>query len=99
MGKICCHLVAQSLVLTSDDMELSFRTDPKKLEENRITHIVSILSKTQYRKSDQSEKVKTSSVYVLNDLSKLLLDYRHVRTPCNRFERLTVPMLIIVWRI
>ena len=35
-----------------------FRTDPKKLEENRITHIVSILSKMQYKKSDKSEKVK-----------------------------------------
>ena len=36
-----------------------FRTDPKKLEENGITHIVSILSSMQYKKSDKSEKVKT----------------------------------------
>ena len=39
-----------------------FRTDPKKLEENGITHIVSILSSMQYKKSDKSEKVKTIKV-------------------------------------
>ena len=50
-----------------------FRTDPKKLEENGITHIVSILSSMQYKKSDKSEKVKT--IKVITNPLKPVLDY------------------------